>query len=90
MSQTPETIALMDEETAKSYFVDAYDDIETLRLMYPNEWREQLAGAILNKWIVCMEVRPKVEILIGEALWRKLALHAYDVLTFVQGFESQV
>lgn len=83
---TAEDIALMDEETAKTYFIDTYGQIDLIRLMYPNEWREDLAGANLNKWIACVEVFRNASILTGESFWRRLALHAFDVLTFVQGF----
>lgn len=79
MSTLPEVIAQMDETTARAYFNETFEQVEVFRLMYPSLWN-LLAGETRNKYIVCVEVYPKLDRLYGESFLQRLALHAHDVL----------
>lgn len=80
----------MDESQCKAFFAETYGALENFRLMYPTEWRQNLTGDILNKYIVCVEVHPKIQSLQGVTLLRRLAQHINDVLLWAQGIEQQV
>ena len=56
--------------------------------MYPTEWRQNLTGDIMNKYITCVEVEPKIMSLTNETLLRKLCLHVNDVLVWAQAIEA--
>lgn len=81
-------LATMDEAQCKAFFTETYAALENFRLMYPTEWRQNLTGDILNKYIVCVEVHPKLEQLQGLPLLRRLALHINDVLIWAQAIEN--
>lgn len=82
----PDEIALMDEATARTFFKDTYNQIDTWRLMHPNEWKNGLAGTYESQWQVCTEVKPKIDSITGTTLLRKLAMHAFDVLCLTNSF----
>lgn len=83
-------ISTMDEAQCKTFFNETFGALENFRLMYPTEWRQNLTGDILNKYIVCVEVHPKIQSLQGLALLRKLVTHLNDVLIWAQNIEQQV
>lgn len=84
MSTLPEFIQQMDEATARAYILETFKALEDTRFMFPSQWRQSLTGDVLNKYIVMVEVQPKIQYLQGETLLRRLALHAYDVAQWAQ------
>lgn len=78
----------MDLDACKSFFTETYTALEVFRLMYPTEWRQNLTGDIMNKYITCVEVESKIMSLTNETLLRKLCLHVNDVLVWAQAIET--
>lgn len=74
----------MDVETARSFFLQTFDEVEAFRLMYPSDWQQHLVGDYLNKWIVCIEVRPRIQFLDNVTLLRKLCTHVDTILKMIQ------
>lgn len=83
-------ITLMDVAACQAFFNETYGALEVFRLMYPTEWRQNLTGDILNKYITCVEVQSKIMSFTNETLLRKLCIHVNDVLVWAQAIESSL
>ena len=78
------SIETMDIEAARAFFLETFDEVEAFRLMYPSDWQQNLVGDYLNKWIVCIEVRPRIQFLDNVILLRKLCTHVDTILKMIQ------
>lgn len=83
-------ISTMDVTACQVFFNQTFSALEVFRLMYPTEWRQNLTGDILNKYITCVECQPKIMSFTNETLLRKLCLHVNDVLVWAQAIENEI
>lgn len=83
-------ISTMDATACQVFFNQTFSALEVFRLMYPTEWRQNLTGDILNKYITCVECQPKIMSFTNETLLRKLCLHVNDVLVWAQAIENEI
>lgn len=73
----------MDEEQCRTHFQETFRQIDSFRLMYPSTWND-LIGNFINKWVVCMEVFPKIHTFTSLSLLEKLCEHVDTIWAAVE------
>lgn len=74
----------MDADQCKAYFLDMYHTIDSFRLMFPYTWNEEVAKGLVDKWVVCTEVYPKIHTFQSITLLRKLCEHLDSIHTLIE------